>query len=162
MPSAQVLTRIRRPRSLAAALLLLDGPPAHLRRRALPPTNAARLAADEGVTIHTIAVGDPRAAGEDAIDEKTLKEISSISSGAFFRADDRDQLAEIYKKIDTMETMDNEVVTHRPVTDLFHWLMGAVIALTLGSNLTSALLAKISTRRNTLLQEKPEPEPAKT
>lgn len=97
----------------------------------VPPANAARLAADDNVTIHTIAVGDPAAAGEAAIDEKSLQDIAEVTNGVFFRAEDRDELAGIYERIDAMETRENEVVTHQPTSDLFHWPIGAVVVLVL-------------------------------
>lgn len=97
----------------------------------LPPANAARLAADEDVTIHTIVVGDPEAAGEAAIDERSLQDIANITQGAFFRAENRVELAGIYERIDAMSARDNEVITHRPTTDLFYWPLGAMVMLVL-------------------------------
>ena len=58
----------------------------------VPPANAAKLAADFGIVIHTIVVGDPSSVGEEAIDEEVLQDISKITEGSFYRAEDREQL----------------------------------------------------------------------
>ena len=46
----------------------------------VPPDNAARIAKDFGIVVHTIAVGDPEAAHEP-IDEDTLKLIAETTGG---------------------------------------------------------------------------------
>ena len=95
----------------------------------VPPANAARLAADFGIVIHTIVVGDPTSVGEEAIDEEALKEISEITDGTFYRADDREQLESIYTQIDALGTRDIQSLTHRPTSDLFHWPLGLMTCL---------------------------------
>lgn len=97
----------------------------------VPPDNAARLAADYGITIHTIAVGDPKAVGEEEIDEASLQTISKLTGGNFYRASDREQLAGIYEEIDKLGTRDTQVLTHRPTTDLYHWPLGGAIGMVL-------------------------------
>lgn len=87
----------------------------------VPPEQAAEIARDKGVTIHTIAVGDPSAVGEEKIDEESLQSISKTTGGGFFRASDRDELAKIYDRLDQIETRDVETESYRPKTDLFHW-----------------------------------------
>ena len=42
----------------------------------VPPLTAAKLAAEHDVNIFTIAMGDPKNAGEHPIDTETLKEIA--------------------------------------------------------------------------------------
>ena len=80
----------------------------------VPPVDAARIAHDKGIIIHTIAVGDPKAVGEEVIDEDSLKEISKVTGGQFFRALDREQLEEIYVQIDALDTREIETVSYRP------------------------------------------------
>ena len=74
----------------------------------IPPDRAAAIAKDKGVTIHTIAVGDPKVAGEAKIDEEVLKRMAKVTSGGFYRAADREQLAEIYDRLDKLETRELE------------------------------------------------------
>ena len=55
----------------------------------VPPRKAAEIASQRGITIHTVAVGDPTAAGEGKMDIEALQAISRTTKGSFFRADDR-------------------------------------------------------------------------
>ena len=85
----------------------------------LDPIPAAELAQTLGIKIYTIGVGtkgnapypvtDPFSGRTVMrmmsvnIDEATLKEISSITGGKYFRATDTDSLTKIYKEIDELE-----------------------------------------------------------
>ncbi len=97
----------------------------------VPPADAARIAKDKGIVIHTIAVGDPEAAGEEKIDEESLKEISKITSGSFYRALDRNELEKIYDEIDALDTREVETVSYRPRRELYPWSLGLAVLLTL-------------------------------
>ena len=91
----------------------------------MPPATAAQIAKDEGIIIHTISVGDPTAAGEDALDVDSLKGVATTSGGIYAHAEDRQQLEEIYRKIDALETRKAETISHRPKRDVY-WLPLAV------------------------------------
>src|SRR5262249_41283528 len=80
----------------------------------VPPEKAAEIAHDKGIVIHTVAVGDPKAAGEEALDVDTLKNVAKTTGGLYAHASNRKELDEIYRKIDTIETRKAETVTHRP------------------------------------------------
>jgi len=97
----------------------------------VPAVDAARIAHDKGIVIHTIAVGDPKAVGEEKLDEETLKEISTITGGSFFRAIDRKQLEGIYTKIDAMDTREAETISYRPRRELYIWPFGFMMVFTL-------------------------------
>ena len=56
---------------------------------AVPPVEAARVAADRGITIHTVAIGDPTTVGEEALDEQTLRTVAESTGGDYFLAMDR-------------------------------------------------------------------------
>ncbi|MCF6311540.1 MAG: VWA domain-containing protein [Verrucomicrobiales bacterium] len=90
----------------------------------VPPADAARIAKDKGIVIHTIAVGDPKSAGEDKLDIDSLKEISNTTGGEFFRALNRDELEEIYRKLDALDTREVESVSYRPRHELYFWPLG--------------------------------------
>ena len=94
----------------------------------VPPADAARAARDNRITIHTVAVGDPAAAGEDKLDEAALKDVAAATGGGFYRAMDRTQLSEIYTRLDQIETRKVDTVSFRPKTDFF-WLPLLVAAL---------------------------------
>lgn len=87
----------------------------------VPPAKAAQIAKDEGIIIHTVSVGDPMAAGEDALDVDTLKAVATTSGGLYAHAEDRQQLEEIYRKIDALETRKAETISHRPKRDVYWW-----------------------------------------
>jgi len=97
----------------------------------VPPVEAARVAKDEGVRIHTIAIGDPKTAGEDPLDEVTLKAVAKIGGGEYFFAADRGNLEKIYDEIDKIETREVDVITQRPHLDLFPWVLSMAVVLQL-------------------------------
>lgn len=87
----------------------------------VPPAKAAEIARDKGIVIHTVSVGDPKAAGEDALDVEALQAVAATSGGIYAHAEDRKQLEEVYHKIDALETHKAETVTHRPRRDVYWW-----------------------------------------
>ena len=97
----------------------------------VPPDEAARIARDEGIVIHTIAVGDPLAVGEEKLDEEALRRVANTTGGGFFRASDRDELATIYERIDELDVREVETISHRPTRDLFHWPLALAFLLVL-------------------------------
>jgi Ca-activated chloride channel family protein len=99
----------------------------------VPPAQAARIAHDRGITIHTVAIGDPAAVGEDKLDEAALRDVAQVTGGGFFRASDRAGLAEIYRRLDAIEVREVDTVSARPRTDLFWWPLGAMLVLSLAA-----------------------------
>lgn len=97
----------------------------------VPPVEAARVAKDKGIVIHTVAVGDPQAAGEDKLDEAALKEVATTTGGGFFRALDRAGLAQIYQRLDAIETRRIDNVSFRPRRDIYWVPLAAALVLTL-------------------------------
>lgn len=97
----------------------------------VPPAEAARVARDKGIVVHTVAVGDPQAAGEDKLDEAALKEVAETTGGGFYRALDRAQLADIYRRLDQIETRHIDTVSFRPRRDIFWMPLAAMLVLSL-------------------------------
>lgn len=97
----------------------------------VPPDRAARIASDNGVVIYTIAIGDPESVGEQALDEKTLSGIATTTGGAYFHANNREELAEIYGRLDELNPRQVETQSYRPLTDLYTWPLGASMLLSL-------------------------------
>lgn len=91
----------------------------------VPPDKAARIAKDKGIVIHTVAVGDPRSVGEDALDETTLKRVASSTGGIYSHASDGKELQAIYDQLDKIETRKVETVSHRPRRDVYWWPLAA-------------------------------------
>ena len=97
----------------------------------VPPERAAEIARDNGVVVYTVAIGDPAAAGEQALDEKTLKAIASITGGGYFHANDRQELEAIYTYLDEINPRQVETQSYRPLSELYHWPLAASMLLTL-------------------------------
>ena len=97
----------------------------------VPPERAAEIARDNGVVVYTIAIGDPTAAGEQALDEKTLESIASITNGEYFHANDRQELEAIYTHLDEINPRQVETQSYRPLTDLYIWPLAASMLMTL-------------------------------
>jgi Ca-activated chloride channel family protein len=104
----------------------------------VPPHEAARIAADKGIVIHTVAIGDPTTVGEEKLDEAALKQVAQISGGEYFFAGDRKQLEGIYTQLDELESRRVETVSYRPRLDLFHWPLALIAGLWLFYHLTMA------------------------
>lgn len=96
-----------------------------------PPRDAAAIARDKGIVIHTVAIGDPTAVGEDKLDEQALKDVAATTGGGFFRALDRSQLAQIYDRLDAIETRKVDSVSFRPKRDLYWLPLAAALILSI-------------------------------
>jgi Ca-activated chloride channel family protein len=107
----------------------------------VPPHEAARIAADKGIVIHTVAIGDPSTVGEDKLDEEALKQVAEITEGEYFFAGDREQLEGIYAELDRLETRKVETVSYHPRIDLFHWPLALIAVLFLSYHLVILVLS---------------------
>jgi Ca-activated chloride channel family protein len=104
---------------------------------AMPPLEAARLAAQSGLRIYTIGVG---AADDDAgffgaansdLDEDTLRQIAKLTGGEYFRATDANALREVYRQIDRLEPAAGTQQWLRPAAEWFDWPLAAALLLSL-------------------------------
>ncbi|MGA9408905.1 MAG: VWA domain-containing protein [Roseobacter sp.] len=98
-------------------ILLSDGADTASR---MSPLNAAEIARGEGVEVHTIAVGDPEATGENRVDTQALEDIASRTGGQSFYAADQVALDEIYARIDELTPRLTETQSYRPRQSLHH------------------------------------------
>ena len=136
-------------------ILLTDG---RNNAGSLPPVQAAQTAKAFGIKIHTIGVGTHGKAPflvnsifgqryvyqEVDIDENTLKEISNLTGGQYFRATDLESLKSIYKQIDQMEKSEVKVLDHSEYTELFHYFLIPGILLLLSEIiLSNSILRRI-------------------
>jgi Ca-activated chloride channel family protein len=97
----------------------------------VPPARAAEIAADHGVTVHAIAMGDPAAAGEQALDEEALQAVAAATGGGYYHADDRDELERIYRELDALNPRQVESSSYRPERELYYWPLGLAIVVSL-------------------------------
>ena len=116
-------------------ILLTDGNDTGSR---VPPEKAAAIAADRGVQVHVVAVGDPTTVGEDRLDERALREIARLTGGTYAHAADRDALEGVYADLDALDTREVETRSHRPRRELYIWPLGFFVVM-------SALLVAIFT-----------------
>ena len=93
----------------------------------VPPVDAAKVADQLGVTIYTIAIGDPETTGEEALDIETLQRIAEITSGGYYQAFDREQLENVYHQINALEPAVFESLSYRPKQSLHHYLLSIVM-----------------------------------
>ena len=93
----------------------------------VPPVDAAKVADQLGVTIYTIAIGDPETTGEEALDIETLQRIAEITSGGYYQALDRAQLENVYHQINALEPAVFESLSYRPKQSLHHYLLSIVM-----------------------------------
>jgi Ca-activated chloride channel family protein len=98
-------------------ILLSDGADTASR---MSPLNAADIARGEGVEVHTIAVGDPQATGENRVDTQALEDIAQRTGGQSFFAADQAALGEIYARIDELTPRLTETLSYRPRQSLHH------------------------------------------
>lgn len=123
------------------------------------PTTAAKVAAAMGIKVHTIGVGTKGRAPmpvndpifgkrlisvEVDLDEDTLTKIAELTDGQYFRATDREELFEIYDRIDELEKTRIESETYVEYTDRFPWfLLPALGLLTLELALGQTILREL-------------------
>ncbi len=128
-----------RPEGSRVLVLIADG---ENTAGTIPPLEAARLAAREGIRIYAIGVGSdqeevPIMEGGRMItrddlgfDEDVMRRIATATEGAYFRATDTSALENIYKRIDELEKSKAESRTVMIPHPLFRWPLGlALLAL---------------------------------
>ena len=129
-----------RPQEDKVIILLTDGAN---NAGEVAPEKAAELAAYDNIKIYTIGVGaeEMRMPGfvgalggritnpSADLDEDTLKDVATKTSGRYFRARDTRGLLEIYSLIDELEPIDQDPETYRPIQALYFWPLGAAIII---------------------------------
>ena len=98
----------------------------------VPPQKASQIARDKEIVIHTVAIGDPESVGEEKLDVSTLKAVSQATGGEFFHGMDREELEDIYEKLDDLGTRQVETISHRPKRDLFFLPLSVFFLLGIG------------------------------
>jgi Ca-activated chloride channel homolog len=108
----------------------------------VPPVKAAEIANDRGIVIQTVAVGDPTAAGEEALDVNTLKNVATTTGGLYSFAADRIQLDAIYHRLDQIESHQIQTISHRPRVDIFYWPLALALANSFAQQVLQLLLTR--------------------
>lgn len=128
-----------RPSNSRVLILLTDG---RNNVGEVSPLQAARVAAQQDVKIHTIGFGSDemnvpglmfnRTINPSAeLDEETLTRIARLTGGVYQRARDAAELQDIYREIDRLEPIEQDAETYRPTSALFIWPLGFALVLSL-------------------------------
>lgn len=128
------------------------------------PLQAAKLAAAEGIKIYTIGFGadellvpgllfQRRINPSADLDADTLKEIARLTGGVYHRARSTSELAAIYRELDELEPIEQDLETWRPVKALFYWPLAFAFIASLGLAMfhplvTSWVMALVSRRED--------------
>ncbi|MGI9276292.1 MAG: VWA domain-containing protein [Endozoicomonas sp.] len=127
------------------AILLTDGSDT---ASSLPPAAAARLAAENDVTIHAIAFGqtDPSlgASREEVIDLEMLEKIAAMTGGQVFVGDNHETLQDIFTELDKLLESENDPQYWSQNEFLFHYPLALAALLFV---LLALLSLKSLTRR---------------
>ena len=113
-------------------ILLTDG---ESNAGTIQPLQAARFAAQAGLRIYTIGVGAAATggffglAGNNDLDETTLKGIARETGGAYFRATDASALQSVYAQIDRLEPVAGRAQWLRPTDEWFLYPLAAALLL---------------------------------
>ncbi len=126
---------------------------------------AAKIAAEQGITIYTIGIGTPEGApillGDDYVrdeqgemvvsrlDEKALQDIAFATGGSYIRATNQDfGLDEIMNKVHEAEGVRRSVPVYEQYDEHFQWMLGAALLFILAASLMlprrNPLLARFS------------------
>ena len=97
----------------------------------LDPMTAAEMAKEFDIKIYTIGAGTNQSVTyipnrgyiRNEVDEDTLKDISKVTSGIYFRANNVNRLKNIYEEIDKLERSEIEVKSYTRYQDLYGWLL---------------------------------------
>jgi len=139
-------------------ILLTDG---YNTAGSIPPVTAAEIAKSFGIRVYTIGVGTNGMAPypfqtafgqtiykdiEVNIDEKTLKEIASLTGGKYFRATDNEKLKEIYLAIDKLEKSKISVTEFRKKNEeFFPWVLAGLILIVIDFALSKTIFKSVLT-----------------
>ncbi len=126
-----------RPEGSRVLILVADG---ENTAGTIPPLEAARLAAAEGVRIYAIGVGSHQPEvpifeegrlvyrSDLGFDEAIMKRIAETTGGAYFRASDANALEEISRRINELEKSRAEAHTVWVPRPLYRWPLGLALA----------------------------------
>lgn len=109
------------------------------------PLEASKIANEKNLKVITIAVGDPKAQGNEKVDIKTLKEIARITGGEFYMASNRRSLLDVYTQIDKLHPKKFKKESYRNVKELFTYPLLLAFGI-LSLYLITVLLFKRSSR----------------
>jgi len=115
----------------------------------IDPITATKAAQALGVKIYTIGLGNREIVQQMGLppgylpDEDTLQQISQMTGGKYYRADNAEKFQNIYAEIDKLEKSEAVISKYTEYHDWFPWIITAGLALLL----LELLLAQTVMRR---------------
>jgi Ca-activated chloride channel family protein len=153
---ANAVNRIKDSKAKSKVIILLtDG---SNNRGDIAPITAAEIAKSFGIRVYAIGIGSYGKVRipvqtplglqyqlmDSEFDEKTLKDIATMTGGHYFRATDNSKLRNIYQEIDQMEKTKISVREYSKKNEEFYlFALGAFILLLLEILLRNTLLRKV-------------------
>jgi Ca-activated chloride channel homolog len=109
----------------------------------MPPKKAAEIAAEKGIRIHVVGVGDPKAEGEDKVDYAALASIAKKTGGQVFHGENVEELAKAYAVLDKITEQNFKTLSYQPKLERFMWPLGAAAILLVGYHLLIFLFSLV-------------------
>jgi Ca-activated chloride channel family protein len=103
----------------------------------IDPITATKAAQALGVKIYTIGLGNREIVEQMGLppgflpDEDTLQQISQMTGGKYYRADNSEKFKAIYAEIDKLEKTEAVINKYTQYKELFPWLVAGGLALLL-------------------------------
>lgn len=95
----------------------------------MPPPRAADIAHQRGIRIHAVGIGDPKATGEERLDQDTLRHVADATGGRFLFGSNEAELESIYQTLDAITPANQKTLTWRPTRELSWYFIGAAAVL---------------------------------
>lgn len=116
----------------------------------ITPLEAAEFARKEGISVHTIIAGQRKVQTSlfsrdlvltnEELDETEMRAVAERAGGRFYRARDKEQLEEIYARIEELERTPRETAVYVESLDLYRpFLLAALTAYALAAIGTATL-----------------------
>ena len=131
----------------------------------ISPVRAAEVAQSLGIKVYTVGVGKKKGkilgfqenpwtgeiswserdiTPEEGIDESTLVVVAQKTGGKFYRAENKEQLEEIYSEIDQLEKTEIETVVYARYAEKFYpWLLAGALLILLELLLANTRFVRI-------------------
>ena len=121
----------------------------------VPPMRAADVAQSLGVKVYTVGVGKKNGkreiswgerdiTPEEGIDEGVLRSVAQKTGGRFYRAENKEELKNIYSEIDELEKTEIETVAYARYAEKFYpWLLAGALLILLELLLANTRFVRI-------------------
>jgi Ca-activated chloride channel homolog len=113
----------------------------------MQPNQAAEIAKQNGIVVHTVGIGDPNATGEDKLDIATLQKIAATTGGQYYFGQDQSQLEQIYQTLDRITPANQKTLSWRPRIELFYYPLGAALLLLIAYHFLAWIITGLLNRR---------------